>query len=112
MTELTAAVGEGERGDDGLAAAYRSHIRTDVFDDAEKLVAGAGAGLLVRYPAVGPEVRATNAGVHDTNDRVGWLLDAWIRDVFDPHVTGTVEDRRAHERRGYPLASGPAARTF
>jgi hypothetical protein len=38
--------------------------------------------------------------MYDANDRIRWLLNAWIRDVLDANVPRAVKDRRAHERRG------------
>ena len=90
-----AAVAVDERGDDEVAAADALDVGADVLDDADELVADRADGV-VGLAAVVPEVRTAHAAQHDTDDRVGGLLDGRVGTLAHGDGTGAVEDRCTH----------------
>src|SRR6185437_7984365 len=60
--------------------------------DAEELVADPAALGRGRAGPVRPYVAAANARAHDADNRVGRVLQDWVWHVFDPDVTGTVDE--------------------
>ena len=70
-------------------------VGADVFDDADELVADRADRVLGLAPVV-PEVRTAHARHHDTDDRVGRVLDTRVGSLADLDRSRTVEDRCSH----------------
>ena len=93
------AAGDVEGDDDAVARLQVLHARTDLFDDAHRLVAEDVAGV-DEHPEhpVQVEVRATDGGRRDPEDGVGRLLDLRVGDGIDADVFHAVPCQRLHAR--------------
>ena len=75
VAEHAGAVGERKRHHHQIARLQRVHLRADVFDDADGLVAHALRRLAIRHQVVGPQVAAADTRAGHAHDRVGRLLN-------------------------------------
>lgn len=88
-------VAEDEGRDHQVAGCDAGDVGTDVFDDADELVADRSDGM-VGLAAVVPEVRPAHAGQHDPHDRIGGVLDPRVGSITDGDVFRSVEQRSSH----------------
>ena len=95
--EVAGVVRPHERRDHDVTGLQPGHLRADVLDDAEELVADAVALLGGRHRPVGPQVAAADARAQHAHDGVGGLPQHRVGHVLDPHVTGTVDQGCSHE---------------
>ena len=95
--EVAGVVRPHERRDDQVAGSEAGHLRADLLDDADELVAHAAALLAGGHRPVGPQVAAADAGGGDADDGVGGLAQHWVGHVLDTHVAGLIHDGCSHE---------------
>ena len=81
--EVAGAVRPGERGDHEVAGRERRHVRADLLDDADELVAHRGSAGRRRQVVVRVQVAAADAGAHDAHDGVGRLHDLGVGHGLD-----------------------------
>ena len=71
-------------------------LDADGLDDADELVTDAPGSVDLGQSAVGPEVRAADAGRHDADDGIAVLDQLGGVDVVESDVTGRVENGGSH----------------
>jgi hypothetical protein len=84
------------RGEHKVSALGDCDGRIDIFDDTDELVSDPGGFGVGCLGTVRMQVGAADAGRGDSHQRVGWLPDHGVGHVFDPDVTGSVEDDGSH----------------
>ena len=95
--EVTGVVSPDERGNDKIASVESKHVRTNVFDDADKLVADALTMLRCSHRPVWPKVATADTRTDYPDESVGGLPNLRVRDGLDSDVSRTVDDRCSHE---------------
>ena len=69
----------------------------DLFDDSHRLVAHHVAGFHKRYEAVDKvKIRAANAGRCDSYDRIAFIDNLGLGNVFHAHFVGSAPDEGFH----------------
>src|SRR5215472_3325526 len=68
----------------------------DFLDDTAILVSHRRRAVDGLQAPVRPEVRSTNAGCRKTKDRIRWRDDFRVLAVFEPDVTGSVQNCTFH----------------
>src|SRR6185312_140676 len=76
--EVAGVVGPHERRDDQVTRVQAGHVPAGLLDDAEELVADPVPVLCGVAGPVRPQVAATDARAHHTDDRVGRLVQGRV----------------------------------
>jgi hypothetical protein len=71
-------------------------LAPDLLDDAGVFVAHRGRPVDRVDPAIGPQVRAADAGRGQADDRVAWFDDLGVVAFFNPDVAGGIQDSTTH----------------
>jgi len=96
VTEFAGTIGKCERHNDEITRFDGANVAPYGFDDADSFVPHHTASVAMFHFLVGPKIAPTNAGAGHSDDGVGWLDDASVRDIFDPHVSSPEHDRCTH----------------
>lgn len=96
VAELAGAVRGRKRHHHQVAPFERAHLRADVLDDADRLVAHRLAGLARLHRRVWPQVAAADAGAGHTQDRVGRLDQCGVGNGLGTDVARGVHHGRSH----------------
>src|SRR2546428_11578285 len=96
MTEDARSIGKCERHDHNVAHFSSTHIATDIFDNTDCFVSHWSWFIARLHQVVRPQIAAADARALDPDDRVGWLDQSRIRNVFDPDISSAVHDCRSH----------------
>ena len=97
MAKRAGAIGVGERHHDKVALLHLAHVRADVLDDADRLVAHAASRIGGLQLLIRPEVAAADAGACDAHKRVGGIDNGSIGHVLDTNVAGTIHNSCTHD---------------
>ncbi len=106
--EVTRVVRPDERSNDQIAGSETADVRSDLFDDADELVAHAAALLLEGHRPIGPQVAAADAGRSDADDGVGGFVEDRVGHGLDAHVSGLVHDGCSHGHQSTSVSCGLA----
>ena len=95
LADLAGVVGDNERPDDEVSDLHGLHIGADLLDHADVLMSHhlVVGGL---NPAIGPQVRAADAGRGKLDDRVGGRDDLWVFTLLDPDVASGIHYYATH----------------
>src|SRR5205823_11413719 len=107
--DLARVVGTPERADDELAGHDRLDLCTDLLDDSDVLVPHRCRPGELLDAAIGPQVRAADAGRGHADDRVRRFDEPRLLALLDPHLARAVHHRPTH-RRSPPTRRGNRAR--
>ena len=88
---------DGGRDDDAVADLEVAYRRADLLDHPDSLVPEDRAGFHAGHgPADHVQVGPADGARGQADDRIGWLLDLRLRDVFEPDIPDPVENDGLH----------------
>jgi hypothetical protein len=96
VAEGAGAIGEGKRHQHEVADLDVAHVRADVVDEADRLMAHRPPGLGRLQGAIRPEVAPADGRPRDPDDGIGGLNDRGIGDILDSDVACLIHQRRSH----------------
>src|SRR4051812_35048622 len=102
VAERAGAIRGRERHHHQVTALDRADLRSDVLDDANRLVAHRLPRLARLHGGVRPQIAPADAGSGDAEDRVARIDDGWIGDILDADVAGGVHQSRSHVLSPFP----------
>src|SRR5205809_1835348 len=92
MTEDARSIGKRERHDHNVARFHSTNIATDILDHTDCLVSHWSWFVARLHQVVRPQVAAANTCALDPDDRIRWLDQSSIRNVFDADISSAVHD--------------------